>query len=248
MTGQSNSLQACQSRKLEKIRKKADFVGKPAWIIHRNKLLRSSLLREFEDDNVVQAAIQHADQEVAQIKIKAYHTQESKVVQMGHLVYMISYSTTISEASRVANTPNPRGETKYTGNTMIAKVGTTSATEPPSRFVTLIQVTGAYARFAADAPIQVEFIAEGCPEHRTTFKLEGCIHKAMADYYLGASYGKSEVKELFFNKGSINNDSPLAMIFLSETIDYKGRIWMAAFVQCARRLMGDTVRISESYG
>ncbi|KAE9021174.1 hypothetical protein PR001_g13432 [Phytophthora rubi] len=150
---------------------------------------------------------------------------------------MISYSTMISEAHRVVNIPNPRGKTKYTGNTTIAKVGSTSATEPPGRFVTLIQGQGAYARVSADAPIQVEFIAEGCPEYHTTFKLDWCIHKAMKDYYLGASCGKSELKELLFNEGPINDTSPLAKIFLSKTIDYKGRIWMGAFVQRARRLM-----------
>ncbi|KAE9045005.1 hypothetical protein PR002_g2476 [Phytophthora rubi] len=105
--------------------------------------------------------------------------------------------------------------------------------ESSSRFVTLLHGTGGYVKVAGDAPVQVEFTAEGCPEHHTTFRLEGSIFWAMAKYCLERrTAGQSSM-----NFSSPKDDSPLAEIFLRETIEYNGRIWMGAFIKCARRLM-----------
>ncbi|KAE9361189.1 hypothetical protein PF008_g1280 [Phytophthora fragariae] len=77
---------------------------------------------------------------------------------------------------------------------VMAKVGCTSVSDSPRRFKQLVKGNREYPQVAAGLRIQVEFTAEDRPEYDPPYTLEGNVHKAMADYYMGASFSGSTVK------------------------------------------------------
>lgn len=76
----------------------------------------------------------------------------------------------------------------------MTKVGCTSVSDSPKRFKQLVKGNRGYSQAAVGSRIQVEFTAEGHPEYDSSYTLEGNVHKAMADYYMGASFSGSTVK------------------------------------------------------
>ncbi|KAE9247742.1 hypothetical protein PF004_g4170 [Phytophthora fragariae] len=127
-------LKAFQNENLEEIKKRADYLGKPAWIEYRGKVITSGVVHSIDDQDVVRVAIQCADREVYLIKFKAYHTDDCELVQLGRIVYLVSFGTTIEETNERIKIPEPCGNVKYSGTTVMANVGCTSVSDSPKHF------------------------------------------------------------------------------------------------------------------